>query len=130
MRYAESKDVVLVAGTGDEGINFVGIPAALPGVVAVAGIDRTLKVDPNSDFGHGVAIVGPFATTPSVGIPVANRVGDPLGSHTLDSGVSLAAPIIAGMVALIRAKFPTMDAANVINRLIKTAAHRERGCAQ
>ena len=35
--------------------------------------------------------------------------------------MSLAAPVIAGMVALIRAKYPTMDAANVINRLIKTA---------
>ena len=28
---------------------------------------------------------------------------------------------MAGMAALVRAKFPTMDAANVINRLIKTA---------
>jgi hypothetical protein len=121
VRYAESKDVVLVSGTGDEGINFVGMPAQLPGVIAVAGVDRNLKADPNSDFGHGVALAGPFATTPRVGIPVANRVGDPLGAHSLGTGVSLAAPIVAGMVALIRAKFPTMDAANVINRLIKTA---------
>ncbi len=121
VRYAESKDVVLVSVTGDEGINFVGMPAQLPGVIAVAGVDRNLRVDPNSDFGHGVALAGPFATTPSVGIPVANRVDDPLGPHALATGVSLAAPIIAGMVALIRAKYPTMDAANVINRLIKTA---------
>ena len=66
VRYAESKDVVLVAASGDEGINFVAMPARLPGVVAVAGVDRRMRIDPDSDFGHGVALAGPFATTPRV----------------------------------------------------------------
>jgi subtilisin family serine protease len=123
VRYAESKDVVLVSGTGDEGINFVGPPASLPGVIAVSGVDRNLRSDPDADFGHGVALAGPYGTTPTRGIPVANRVGDPLGAHAVGRGVSLAAPVVAGMAALIRARFPSLDAANVINRLIVTARH-------
>ena len=37
------------------------------------------------------------------------------------SGTSGAAPIVAGIVALVRAAHPDLDAANVINRVIATA---------
>jgi subtilisin family serine protease len=36
-------------------------------------------------------------------------------------GTSFAAPLVAGVAALVRARWPTLDAANVINRLIRTA---------
>lgn len=127
VRYAESKDVVLVAATGDNGVNGFGPPASLPGVVAVSGVDRTLTLDPDSSFGHGVALAGPYGTAPGTGLPVATRIDDPAGAHAVAHGTSLAAPIVAGMAALVRAEFPAMDAANVINRLIKTAAHAGSG---
>lgn len=37
------------------------------------------------------------------------------------SGTSGAAPIVSGMVALIRSMYPEMDAANVVNRVISSA---------
>jgi subtilisin family serine protease len=37
------------------------------------------------------------------------------------SGTSAAAPLVSGLVALVRAEFPELDAANVINRVIRTA---------
>jgi hypothetical protein len=37
------------------------------------------------------------------------------------SGTSGAAPIVAGIAALVRSAHPELDAANVINRIIKTA---------
>src|SRR5690606_320490 len=43
------------------------------------------------------------------------------GTLTPWKGTSGAAPIVAGVAALIRSAHPELDAANVINRIIKTA---------
>jgi subtilisin family serine protease len=133
VRYAESKDVVVVASTGDvfagSERNTMLPPAALPGVLAVTGVDENLKSDPGAVVGKGTAIAAPFSTTPSnkfsgsakTGLPVANPRNDPSGAYIERTGTSLSAPIVAGIVALVRQQFPDLDAANVINRIIKTA---------
>jgi membrane-anchored mycosin MYCP len=133
VRYAEAKDVVVVAATGDTFAagqrNRVGMPASFPGVLAVTGVDQNLKSDPGAVIGAGTAIAAPFSTTPSnpdsgaatTGLPVANPSGAPAGAYIERTGTSLSAPIVAGIVALVRAKFPDLDAANVINRVLKTA---------
>jgi membrane-anchored mycosin MYCP len=54
-------------------------------------------------------------------LPVANPSHDPSGAYIERTGTSFSAPIVAGIVALVRQKFPDLDAANVINRIIKTA---------
>jgi membrane-anchored mycosin MYCP len=133
VRYAESKDVVVVAATGDTASNGqrnrLATPASLPGVVAVTGVDETLKSDPGAVVGTGTALAAPFSTTPSdpnggapaKALPVANPHGSASGPYSEQIGTSFSAPIVAGIAALVRAKFPDLDAANVINRLIKTA---------
>ena len=45
----------------------------------------------------------------------------PDGGYVQWSGTSAAAPLVSGLVALVRAEFPELDAANVINRVIRTA---------
>jgi subtilisin family serine protease len=45
----------------------------------------------------------------------------PGGEYRIWSGTSGAAPIVSGMVALIRSLYPEMDAANVVNRVIQSA---------
>jgi subtilisin family serine protease len=45
----------------------------------------------------------------------------PDGSYQVWSGTSGAAPLVSGLVALVRAEYPDLDAANVIERVIKTA---------
>jgi subtilisin family serine protease len=45
----------------------------------------------------------------------------PGGDYKIWSGTSGAAPIVSGLVALVRAKYPQLDANNVINRVIATA---------
>ncbi|HUE35100.1 MAG TPA: S8 family serine peptidase, partial [Mycobacterium sp.] len=49
-----------------------------------------------------------------------------LGSASL-SGTSYAAPVVSGLAALIRARFPTMTARQVIQRIESTAHHPPAG---
>ena len=116
--YAFDHDVVIVAAAGNRGSGTeeVGAPATIPGVVAVAGVDR-----------DGVA--SQDASSPGITIAVAapseGLVGaDPDGSLRMWSGTSGAAPLVSGLAALVRAAHPDLDADDVVNRLISTASPR------
>ncbi|WP_350226709.1 S8 family peptidase [Naasia aerilata] len=113
--YAFEHDVVVVAAAGNRGSGTVevGAPATIPGVVAVAGLDR----DGDASFdasSQGITI--------AVAAPSEELVGiTPEGTPVYWSGTSGAAPLVAGVVALIRSAHPELDANDVINRLIRTA---------
>jgi membrane-anchored mycosin MYCP len=113
--YAEQKDVVIVAAAGNRiGGNLqVGAPATIPGVLTVAGLDRkgAASVDSSS---QGISI--------GVAAPAENLLGGlPGGGYAEWAGTSGAAPIVAGVAALIRSKWPAMSAKQVINRIVSTA---------
>lgn len=113
--YAEQKDVVIVAAAGNRvgGNVQVGAPATIPGVLTVAGLDqnRTASVDASS---QGISI--------GVSAPAEKLVGGlPGGSYEDWAGTSGSAPIVSGVAALIRSKWPNMSAKQVINRIVSTA---------
>lgn len=113
--YAFEHDVVVIVAAGNRGsgTSMIGAPATIPGVLTVGGVDQT-----------GVASRG--ASTQGITIGISAPSESLLGvsaDGTLRSwdGTSGAAPIVAGAAALVRAAHPDLDAANVINRLIRTA---------
>ncbi|TLM81161.1 peptidase S8 [Pseudarthrobacter sp. NamE2] len=113
--YAEQKDVVIVAAAGNRigGNTQVGAPATIPGVLTVAGLDRTgtASVDASS---QGISI--------GVAAPAQNLLGGlPGGGYAEWAGTSGSTPIVAGVAALIRSKWPAMTAEQVINRIVSTA---------
>src|SRR6478752_4845162 len=113
--YAEQKDVVIVAAAGNRvGGNIqVGAPATIPGVLTVAGLDR-----------KGVASIDSSSQGISIGVatPAEDLVGGlPGGGYAEWAGTSGATPIVAGVAALIRSKWPEMSASQVINRIVSTA---------
>ncbi|WP_461174292.1 S8 family serine peptidase [Arthrobacter sp. Z1-9] len=113
--YAEQKDVVIVAAAGNRvgGNTQVGAPATIPGVLTVAGLDRkgAASVDASS---QGITI--------GVAAPAENLLGGlPGGSYAEWAGTSGSTPIVSGVAALIRSKWPDMSAKQVINRIVTTA---------
>jgi type VII secretion-associated serine protease mycosin len=113
--YAMEHDVVIVAAAGNRGSGTVevGAPATMPGVLTVSGVDR------NGDASFDASSQG---ITIGVAAPSEELVGVvPGGGYVTWSGTSGATPIVAGVVALVRAAHPELDAANVINRIVSTA---------
>jgi type VII secretion-associated serine protease mycosin len=113
--YAADHDVVVVAAAGNRGSGTteVGAPATIPGVLTVAGVDRDGEASFDASS-QGITI--------AVSAPSEELVGVvPSGDHVTWAGTSGATPIVAGLVALVRAAHPDLDAANVINRIVSTA---------
>lgn len=113
--YAYEKDVIVVAAAGNRGSGTeeVGAPATIPGVLVVAGVDPAGKASYDASS-QGITL--------SVAAPSEELVGvSPDGSYVQWAGTSGASPIVAGVAALVRSRYPSMDAANVINRIIRTA---------
>jgi type VII secretion-associated serine protease mycosin len=113
--YAMEHDVVIVAAAGNRGSGTteVGAPATMPGVLVVGGVDRAGKASFDASS-QGITIA---VSAPSEGLVGAA----PGGGYYAWSGTSGATPIVAGMVALVRAAHPGLDAGNVIHRLTATA---------
>ncbi|WP_313814362.1 S8 family serine peptidase [Glutamicibacter sp.] len=114
-KYAEDHDVVIVAAAGNRsgGMSQVGAPATIPGVLTVAGVDENGKASQDSST-EGISI--------GVAAPAEKLVGGlPGNGYARWSGTSGAAPLVAGVAALIRSKYPDMSANQVINRILKTA---------
>ena len=115
LSYAFAHDVVVIACTGNKSAtagNQVWFPARLPGVVAVSGLDERSK------RGWSNAVTGPATVLTA---PATALVGARPGGYWVVQGTSFAAPLVTATAALIRSRWPTMSAANVINRLVSTA---------
>jgi type VII secretion-associated serine protease mycosin len=116
--YALSKDIVVVAGAGNIKVSgtAVGSPANSPGALAVSGVGPNGDSWLGTSYGHEVGIAAP-----AIDIAHPTLPGHSASENVLGTGTSDAAAIVSGTAALVRAKYPSMDAANVINRLIRTA---------
>ncbi|MFZ4078249.1 MAG: S8 family peptidase [Microbacteriaceae bacterium] len=113
--YAAEHNVVIVAASGNraQGTDEVGAPATIPGVLTVAGVDRQGEASQQAST-QGITI--------GVAAPAEELIGvNARGSVVSWAGSSGASPIVAGLVALVRAAHPELDAANVINRVTSTA---------
>ncbi|WP_371602713.1 type VII secretion-associated serine protease mycosin [Streptomyces sp. NBC_01220] len=118
---AVAEDVVVVAAAGNDGMDGrrrTTYPAAFDGVLAVAASDRNNERAPFSQAGEFVGIAAP-------GVDIVSTV--PGDGQCTDNGTSFAAPYVAGVVALMRAKYPDWTAAQIIARIEQTAERSVNG---
>jgi hypothetical protein len=112
--YALNKDVLIVAGAGNDGRGpDLPFPANAAGVVAVGGVDKSGKYWANSNYGPKVMLTAPATRIVTAGAP-GNRLR--IGDGTSDSTA-----FVSAAAALLRSKFPDLTAGQVANRLVKTA---------
>ncbi|MEV6926003.1 type VII secretion-associated serine protease mycosin [Dactylosporangium sp. NPDC051485] len=110
-------DVVVVAAAGNKPkAGSVVFPAKMPGVVAVGAIDQQGQRAAVSVAGPELSLVAPGVDIASTGLSGKLRTG---------TGTSDAAAIVAGVVALVRAKYPQMRADEVVHRLTATAQDKD-----
>jgi type VII secretion-associated serine protease mycosin len=113
---AREADVVVVAGVGNtDGETFVAGVARIEGVLAAAGTDRTGN--------HAaISVAGPQVVLAAPAVDITSTSRD--GGYRTGTGTSDSTAIIAGAVALVRAKFPELSADEVIHRLTATATDK------
>lgn len=112
VKYAAGKGVVIVAASGNYGDDTTVYPAAYPEVLAVGATDNAANLTDFSSSGDWVDIAAP-------GFDITSTYPD--DQYATASGTSFAAPITAGVAALVRARYPSLTAAEVQARLKRTA---------
>ncbi|MGK5441882.1 S8 family serine peptidase [Micromonospora sp. URMC 105] len=118
VRYALDKNVVVVASAGNtkQGYFKIGSPANIPGVIGVTGLGRDGSFSGGSVRGPEAVLAAPME---EIITPLPTSVSD--NGYGVSSGTSESGAIVSGVAALVRAKYPDLDAPNVVNRLIRTA---------
>ncbi|MFI9588119.1 type VII secretion-associated serine protease mycosin [Streptomyces sp. NPDC052236] len=118
---AIAKEIVVVASAGNDGTDGKAkntYPASFPGVLAVASSDRNNERAAFSQRGDFVGVAAP-------GVDVVSTV--PGGGQCVDNGTSFSAPYVAGVAALLKAKYPKWTAAEVIAQIEQTAERSING---
>jgi subtilisin family serine protease len=123
VRAALADNVVLVAPAGDNAMagGKANYPAAYPGVIAVGATDRDGRLESFSSRHSSVAL-----SAPGAGITVAAPGG---GYGTLTT-TDMSAALVAGVAALIRARYPRLPAAQVAEAIEKGTTSQPTGTAR
>ncbi|MEV7803879.1 S8 family serine peptidase [Microbispora sp. NPDC088329] len=115
--YALGKDAVIVAAAGnttaDDGTPEAAYPAAYPGVLAVGSAAPDGRRADFSNTATPVAVLGPGQDITSTWPGRSYRNGL--------EGTSFAAPYVAGVAALVRARHPELNQERVRWRIVATA---------
>ncbi|WP_344193396.1 S8 family serine peptidase, partial [Kribbella karoonensis] len=117
---AVAKGVVLVAAAGNTGASVPQYPAAYSEVLSVGATNWYGALTSFSTYGDTVDIAAPGFNITST----APRSKTPAGFDPYVmglSGTSFSSPIVAGVAALVRNKWPTYTPAQVMARLKETA---------
>lgn len=110
--YAVSKGCLVVAAAGNSGNDIPIYPAAFDGVLAVANLNSNDTKATSSNYGTYVDIAAP-------GQGIYNTIYG--NTYGFKSGTSMAAPLVASVAALLKAKYPNYTGLQIGEILRATA---------
>lgn len=117
--YALKKGVPVIAAMGNDGTNEKSYPAGYPGVLAVGATDAKDAAADFSQWGDWISVSAPgvqiLSTFPTYKCTL-NEYGFPQDYAVLD-GTSMATPAVAGLAALVKAKYASLTPAQLKTRL-------------
>ena len=110
--YAWNNGSILVGGAGNDNVTTAFYPAAYNNVIAVA---STTSDDSKSDFSQ-------YGTWISISAPGSNIVScSHTGEYAYASGTSMASPLVAGLLGLMKSANPSLSNIELINCLFSSA---------
>lgn len=112
LSYAKSKNVLIVAASGNAGKKALSYPARSKYVLSVGATGRTDKRASFSNYGTGLDLVAP-------GVSIPSYLAD--GELAFASGTSMAAPHVAAVASVLYSLKPSIKATDVENILKKSA---------
>lgn len=119
VQYALSKNVILVAASGNDGIKTLVYPASYNSVIGVGSSTNADSKSAFSNFGSGVVN---FAA-PGEGVVTTY----PGGNYAAGWGTSFSAPMVAGSAALVLQARPSSKPGDILNSLSKTKQISDMG---
>ncbi|MFI6999099.1 type VII secretion-associated serine protease mycosin [Nocardia sp. NPDC050175] len=143
VKYANDHDVVVVAAAGNlesqgackdqngtagwDAVNTIAAPAWFaPYVLTVAAVEADGSPSPYTLYGPWVGVAAPGSNLMSLdstsgGTGLVNGTPQSNGQVAPVDGTSFASAYVAGLAALVRARYPQLSAAEVTNRITATA---------
>jgi len=141
----KNPNLVIVASAGNESLDGVGFPSAIPGVLSVGSTNISGNRSFYSSFGGRLDVVAPGGETNQNSLGGILTTGgtwvsgfwenasppkytwepalDPYGKYVRVQGTSFSAPNVAGVVALMRGENANIDRENLIAILKRTASY-------
>ncbi|MBT2208297.1 S8 family serine peptidase [Actinomadura sp. NEAU-AAG7] len=117
IEYALGKGVVLIASAGNDGsgANSKNFPAAYPGVIAVGALDRRLRLWKDSNRRSHASVCAP-------GVDIVSA--DSSSGYVVGTGTSASSAMVAGVAALVRARYPRLTPDQVRQALVQGSPPR------
>ncbi|NOZ60146.1 MAG: S8 family serine peptidase [Calditrichaeota bacterium] len=121
INYAVSKGCLIVAAGGNSNTDKLFYPASYVHVFAVAAVDENDRKASYSSFGDFIDIAAPGGDEP-IGKPgLLSLYPVSQGSYGEMSGTSMASPLTAGIMGLLRAQYPDWNMLRLYRQLALTA---------
>lgn len=111
INYAKSKGVFVVAAAGNDGESSDNVSPASDGAFAVAAMDYNYNKAYFSDYGNCIRVSAP-------GVQILSTVP---GGYEAWDGTSMAAPVVTGIAAMIKAEDPNLTPSQIESILDSTA---------
>ncbi len=112
VNYAHARDVVLIAAAGNDGTGAGSFPANCYYVLGVAATTSDDARAGFSNFGTHVTVAAPGSAIYSTALG---------GGYETRSGTSMATPYVAGLAALVRARYPGYTSTEVVSAILDNA---------